>query len=153
MQFAALKNSWRSLLLFCFLGRGTWQSSKRYRSRIGYALSHGLHCLLNLFTVISSIPSYEQTWTPRNRWSSRVTASRLELLFRYFERVFDRFILFSLDLSYAKSGNKNVQLVLQHCREPFWNTELHVLPPTFKPVLQQTRLLQVVWILTSDWIK
>ena len=28
-----------------------------------------------------------------------------------------------------------------------------VLPPTFEPVLQKTRLLQVVWILTSDWME
>ena len=27
------------------------------------------------------------------------------------------------------------------------------LPPTFKPVLQQISLLEVAWILTSDWIK
>ena len=30
---------------------------------------------------------------------------------------------------------------------------LHVLQPAFKPVSQQTRLLQVVWLLTFDWIK
>ena len=30
---------------------------------------------------------------------------------------------------------------------------LHVLQPTFKPVLQQTRLLQVARILIFDWIK
>ena len=31
---------------------------------------------------------------------------------------------------------------------------LRVWPPTFKPVLQQIRLSQVVcWVLTSDWIK
>ena len=28
-----------------------------------------------------------------------------------------------------------------------------VLPPTLKPPLQQIRLLQVVWILISDWVK
>ena len=28
-----------------------------------------------------------------------------------------------------------------------------VLPPTLKPLLQQIRLLQVVWILISDWVK
>ena len=30
---------------------------------------------------------------------------------------------------------------------------LRVLPPTVKPVLSQTKLLQVVWILSSDWMK
>ena len=30
---------------------------------------------------------------------------------------------------------------------------LRVLPPTFKPVLQQMSLLQVAWILTSNWVK
>ena len=30
---------------------------------------------------------------------------------------------------------------------------LSVSPPTFKPVLQQIRLLQVAKIVTSDWIK
>ena len=30
---------------------------------------------------------------------------------------------------------------------------LGVLPPTFKPVLQQTRLLQVLLILIYDWLK
>ena len=30
---------------------------------------------------------------------------------------------------------------------------LRILPPTFKPVSQQIRLLQVAWILTFDWIK
>ena len=30
---------------------------------------------------------------------------------------------------------------------------LRVLPPMLKPVLQQTRLLQVLLILISDWIK
>ena len=33
------------------------------------------------------------------------------------------------------------------------NALLRVLPPTFKPVLQQIRFLHVVWILTFDWIK
>ena len=33
------------------------------------------------------------------------------------------------------------------------NCRLSVLPPTFKPVLQQIRLLQVAGIPTSDWIK
>ena len=30
---------------------------------------------------------------------------------------------------------------------------LRVLPPTFKPVLQQIMLLEIALILTSDWIK
>ena len=58
-----------------------------------------------------------------------------------------------LNLSYDKTGNKSKQLVLQHCCKRSWIAMLRVLPPTFKLVLQQTRLLQVAWILTSDWIK
>ena len=47
-----------------------------------------------------------------------------------------------------------MQLVLKHCCKTSWKTILRVLPPTFKPVLhEQIRLLQVAWILTSDWIK
>ena len=34
-----------------------------------------------------------------------------------------------------------------------WKAMLLYLPLTFKPVLYQIRLLQVAWILTSDWIK
>ena len=58
-----------------------------------------------------------------------------------------------LNLSYDKTGNKNKQLVLQHCCKTSWKATLRVLPATFKPVFQQTRLLQVAWILASDWIK
>ena len=50
-------------------------------------------------------------------------------------------------------GNKNMQLVLQHCCTTCWKAMLRVLPPMFKPVWQQIRLLQVAWILISDWIK
>ena len=38
------------------------------------------------------------------------------------------------DLSFCKTGNKNVQLVLQHCWKTSWIAILRVLPPTFKPV-------------------
>ena len=54
---------------------------------------------------------------------------------------------------YGKTGGKNVQLVLQHCWKTSSKAMMCVLPPTLKPSLQQIRLLQVVWILTSDWIK
>ena len=40
-----------------------------------------------------------------------------------------------------KRTTKNLQLVLQHCCKTNWITMLRVLPPTFKPVLQQKRLL------------
>ena len=40
-------------------------------------------------------------------------------------------------------GNKNIQLVLQHCYKTSWIAVLHVLPPTNQPVLQQIRLMQV----------
>ena len=46
-------------------------------------------------------------------------------------------------------GNKNAQVALQNCGKTSWR----VLLPSFKCVLQQIRLLQVSWILTSDWIK
>ena len=39
-------------------------------------------------------------------------------------------------------GNKNLQLVLQHCCQTSWIAILHFLLATFKPVLQQVRLLQ-----------
>ena len=42
-----------------------------------------------------------------------------------------------------KTGNINVQLVLQHCCKTSWIAMLRVLPPKIKPVLQQIRLLQV----------
>ena len=46
-------------------------------------------------------------------------------------------------LIYGKTDNKNVQLVLQHFCKMSEKVMLSVLPPTFKPVLQQIRLLQV----------
>ena len=46
-------------------------------------------------------------------------------------------------LIYGKTDNKNVQLVLQHFCKMSGKVMLNVLPPTFKPVLQQIRLLQV----------
>ena len=54
---------------------------------------------------------------------------------------------------YGKTGGKNVQLVLQHCWKTSSKAMMCVLPPTLKPSLQQIRFLQVVWILTSDWVK
>ena len=54
---------------------------------------------------------------------------------------------------YGKTGDKNVQLVLQHCWKTSSKAMMCVLPPTLKPSLQQIRFLQVVWILTSDWVK
>ena len=45
-----------------------------------------------------------------------------------------------------------VQLVLQHCCKTSWKAMLRGLLPRFKPLSQQIRLLQVAWILTSDWI-
>ena len=44
-----------------------------------------------------------------------------------------------------KDGRQKRALVLQpwHCYKMSWKTMLRVLPPTFKPVLQQIRLLQV----------
>ena len=54
--------------------------------------------------------------------------------------------------SYSKVGDKNVQLVLQHCCKMSWIAMLCVLPPSFKPVLEQIRLLQVARVLTPDWI-
>ena len=46
-------------------------------------------------------------------------------------------------LIYGKTDNKNVQLVLQLFCKMSGKVMLSVLPPTFKPVLQQIRLLQV----------
>ena len=47
-----------------------------------------------------------------------------------------------------------MQLLLQHCCKTSWKAILRVLPLTpLKLVLQQMRLLQVAWTLTSDWIK
>ena len=55
--------------------------------------------------------------------------------------------------SFVKMSKKNMQLVLQHCCKKTWKAKLRVLPPTFKPFLQQIGLLQVAQILPSDWIK
>ena len=49
-----------------------------------------------------------------------------------------------LDSRYGKTGNKHLQLVLQHCCKTSWKTTLRVLPPMFQPVLQQIKLLQKV---------
>ena len=46
-------------------------------------------------------------------------------------------------LSARKTGNMNVPLVLQHCCKTSWIAMLRVLLASFKPVLQQIRLLQV----------
>ena len=46
-------------------------------------------------------------------------------------------------LRFGETSNKNVQLVLQHGCETSWNALLRVLPPMFKPVLRQIRLLQL----------
>ena len=50
-------------------------------------------------------------------------------------------------------GEKNVQLVSEHYFKKSWNAVKCILVTPFKPVLQQIGLLQVVWILTSYWIK
>ena len=49
-----------------------------------------------------------------------------------------------LESRYGKTGNKHLQLVLQHCCKTSWKTTLRVLPPMFQPVLQQIKLLQKV---------
>ena len=46
-------------------------------------------------------------------------------------------------LIYGKTDKKNLQLALQHFCRMSGKVMLSVLPPTFKPVLQQIRLLQV----------
>ena len=48
-------------------------------------------------------------------------------------------LLWSVTLSYSKTGDKNVQLVLQRCCKTSRKAMLLVLPSTFKPVLQQIR--------------
>ena len=55
--------------------------------------------------------------------------------------------------SYGKMGNQTVQLVVQHCCKMSSKAPFLVLITTFKPVLHQIRSLQVVRVLTSDWIK
>ena len=54
-------------------------------------------------------------------------------------------------LSYGKNGQQNVRLVSKHCCKT--SSDVHVVPPTLKPVFQQIRLWQVAWILTTDWMK
>ena len=44
-------------------------------------------------------------------------------------------------LSYGKTGNKNEQLVLEHCFKTRWKAMLRVYHPRIKLVLQQIRLL------------
>ena len=61
-----------------------------------------------------------------------------------------RYVL-HFSLSYCKTGKKTFQLVLR-CKTSCKAT-LCTLTPTFKPVLQQIKFLQVVWILTFDCIK
>ena len=46
-----------------------------------------------------------------------------------------------------------MQVVLIHCCKTSEKAMLRVLPPSFKLFLEQIRLLQAAWILTSDWIK
>jgi len=54
-------------------------------------------------------------------------------------------------LSLRQNGRQKV--ALQNCCETCLKVILCVLLPTFKPVLQQIRLLQVAWKLSSDWIR
>ena len=57
-------------------------------------------------------------------------------------------------LSNGKKGSKKVQLVSKHCNKMTWIVMWHVLPPTFTQRLaKKTRLWQVAWILTADWIR
>ena len=56
-------------------------------------------------------------------------------------------------LSNGKKGSKKVQLVSKHCNKMSWIVMWHVLPPRSNSILQQIRLWQVAWILTSDWIR
>ena len=60
-----------------------------------------------------------------------------------------------LNKATVKTDNKYVQIVLQHysrkCKK--WKPVLCVLPPTFKPVVQQIKAAASCVILTSDWIK
>ena len=49
----------------------------------------------------------------------------------------------NLFLSARKTGNMNVQLVLQHCCKTSWKAMLRVLLASFELVLQQIRLLQI----------
>lgn len=54
---------------------------------------------------------------------------------------------------FTKLGAVSILAMLQLWQSHRWNCRLSVLPPTFKPVLEQIRLLQVAGIPTSDWIK
>ena len=49
--------------------------------------------------------------------------------------------------------NGRLKLALQNCCGTFLKIILCVLLHTFTPVLQQVRLLQVAWKLSSDWIR
>ena len=49
-----------------------------------------------------------------------------------------------------KTGSKNVQLVLQYCCQTSWKAVLRVLPPTFKPILRQIRLLQIAEVVAKS---
>ena len=71
-------------------------------------------------------------------------------------------VLFLLNLNiwstqFLSWGTQNRQQKRAACfatlQQKSWKVMLRVLPPTFKLYLQQIRLLQVAWILTSDWIK
>ena len=48
------------------------------------------------------------------------------------------------DSRYGKTGNKHLQLVLQHCCTTSWKTMFRVLQPMFQPVSQQIKLQQKV---------
>ena len=58
---------------------------------------------------------------------------------------------FSDQLSLRQNGRQ--KLALPNCCETFLKVILCVLLPTFKPVLQQVRLLQVACKLSFDWIR
>ena len=59
------------------------------------------------------------------------------------------YVLVQSDLRYGITGNKKRATCFLTLPQNVLNG---VLPSTFKPVLQQTRLLQITRILTSDWI-
>ena len=68
--------------------------------------------------------------------------------------MFDERTIILKFLSYSiETGNRNLQHVLQKCwKRVEWRC-CSFYHPHIKPVLQQIRLLQVAWLLTSDWIK
>ena len=81
-----------------------------------------------------NLHSYLQCWsfiTTKGTWNSSEGSSHSDL---------------------KRQQKSAVQLVLQHCCKTSWKAILRSLLPRFKPLLQQIRLLQVAWILTSDWI-